>query len=72
MIYRIAESRGIEFLDQLPAPKAWGLIVSGKFTDDLIKKHPINDKGELVLNSGETLSKKGFTDKYRSRFKAQT
>lgn len=72
LIYRIAESRGIEFLDQLPAAEAWGLIVSKKFTDDLIKTQPSRDTGTLMLNGGETLDKKNFTAKYRSRFKTPT
>ena len=68
LIYEMFEKYKINFLDELPAAKAWGKITSGEFTSDLIRR--IGErKNFIVLNGGETLNKTDFSDKYRRRFK---
>jgi len=68
LIYEITKRYNVEYLDDLPGPKAWGKIVSGEFSCDLIKA--VSDtKKSITLNGGEKLGRADFKDKYRRRFK---
>ncbi|BBL60077.1 hypothetical protein [Methylomonas koyamae] len=68
LIYEITKKHKVNYRDDLPGPKAWGKIVSGEFTSDLIKV--VSDtKKSITLNDGEKLYKTSFLDKYRKRFK---
>ena len=60
----------IEYLDELSGIIAWGRVISGGFSSELIKC--ISDsKRSITLASGEKLSKKDFLEKYRKRFKPE-
>lgn len=68
LVYEIFDKYKVKYLNELPASKAWGKIISGEFTSDLIKS--ISDaKKSITLNGGDKLDKKSFSDKYRKRFK---
>ncbi|ATG89136.1 hypothetical protein [Methylomonas koyamae] len=68
LIYEITKKYNVEHRDDLPGPKAWGKIVSGEFTSDLIKV--VSDtKKSITLKGGEKLDKQDFNEKYRRRFK---
>lgn len=61
---------GIEYLDELPAIKAWGKITSGDFSSNSFKQ--VSDaKKSITLASGEKLDKSDFSEKYRKRFKPE-
>lgn len=67
LLYEMFTHYKVEYLDDLPASRAWGKIVSGEFTSDLIIS--ISDaKKSIILNGGDKLSKTDFSDKYRRRF----
>jgi hypothetical protein len=67
LVYKLIEFYNVEYLDELPAVKAWGKIVSKEFTCDLIKS--ISDsKKSITLSGDENLTKIDFSDKYRRRF----
>lgn len=68
LVYEIFTKYNVEYLDDLPASKAWGKVVSREFTSELIES--ISDaKQSITLKDGEKLSKEDFSDKYRRRFK---
>jgi hypothetical protein len=68
LIYAITKTYNVEYEDDLTGSNAWGLIVSGKFTSNLIKTKPANNHDVLVLNDGEELTQTEFIRKYRDRF----
>lgn len=68
LLYEIFKFYEVGYLDELPAAKAWGKIVSGEFTSDLIKS-ATETKKSITLNGGDTLTKEDFLEKYRKRFK---
>jgi hypothetical protein len=68
LIYEIADYYKIEYLDQLPSPKAWGKITSREFESELIKE--IGDtKVSITLTDGKKLLRTNFLEQYRNRFK---
>lgn len=68
LIYELTNRYNIQYRDELNGPKAWGKIVSGEFTSDLIVS--VSDaKKSITLNGGEKLTSTDFYDKYRKRFK---
>lgn len=73
LIYELLKWKGLNldncYLEDLPAIKAWGLIVSKEFKSDSVKTYPEHKNGTLLLNGGEKLTKTDFTEKYRKRFK---
>ena len=68
LLYEMFKHYDVKYLDKLPAIEAWGKIISGDFTSDLITG--ISDtKKSITLSGGGKLSKADFTEKYRKRFK---
>jgi hypothetical protein len=68
LIHALLKDKGVNYLDELPAANAWGLIVAQQFKDDSIATYPINARGEIVFNGGYKLGKTEFIKKYQSRF----
>ncbi len=67
LVYQLTSNFNVQYLDELPANKAWGKIISKEFTSDLIKSIAENNKS-ITLTGGEKLSKTDFCEKYRKRF----
>lgn len=67
MLDELFKSKNVQYLDDLKAITAWGLIVSGEFESDLIKS--VSDNKTILLNGGDKLLKTDFLEKYRKRFK---
>jgi len=55
----------------MSATKAWGIIVSKKFTSSYIKSLPETKTGFIILNGYEKLDKQDFLEKYRKRFQIE-
>ena len=68
LIYEIFNYYKVEYLDELPAQKAWGKIISKEFNSDLLSSIAGLNKS-ITLSGGEKLSKTDFSNKYRRRFK---
>ncbi len=67
LLYEIFNCYRVEYLDELPAHRAWGKVVSKEFCSDYICS--ITDtKKSIVLSCGERLDRIDFSDKYRRRF----
>jgi hypothetical protein len=67
LIYEIFNYYKVEYLDELPAQKAWGKIISKEFNSDLLSSIAGSNKS-ITLSGGEKISKTDFSDKYRRRF----
>lgn len=68
LIYELLDYYNIEYLDELPALAAWGRIVSGEFTSELIQDIAENKKSVMLKGDGK-LNKSDFLERYRKRFK---
>jgi len=71
LIYEFFEENNISYLDEMSATKAWGIIVSKKFTSSYIKSLPETKTGFIILNGYEKLDKQDFLEKYRKRFQIE-
>ena len=67
LIYEIFNYYKVEYLDELPAHKAWGKIISKEFNSDSLSSIACSNKS-ITLSGGEKISKTDFGDKYRRRF----
>ena len=67
LIYEIFNYYKVEYLDELPAQKAWGKIISKEFNSDSLSSIAGSNKS-ITLSGGEKISKTDFSDKYRRRF----
>jgi hypothetical protein len=67
LIYELCNCYGISYWDELPGKAAWGKIVSGEFTSNLIKSIAENKKS-IELKGDGRLNKSDFLEKYRKRF----
>ena len=67
LIYEIFNYYKVEYLDELPAHKAWGKIISKEFNSDSLSSIAGSNKS-ITLSGGEKISKTDFGDKYRRRF----
>lgn len=67
LLYEIFKHYKVEYLDDLPAHKAWGKIITNEFKSDSIS-NIAETKKHIMLSGGEKLLKTGFGDKYRRRF----
>ncbi len=71
LLYDIFREYNIAFLDELPATKAWGKIISGEFVSEHIKS--LSDSKKTIVFVDETkLQKSEFLEKYRKRFQKVT
>ena len=68
LIHALLKDKGVNYLDELSAVTAWGLIIAQQFKSELIKTYPINARDEIVFNGGDKLGKNEFIKKYKSRF----
>lgn len=68
LLYELFKQHQVVYLDDLPANKAWGKIISGEFSSDYIKC-VAETKKAIFLKDEYKLSKNDFLEKYRKRFK---
>lgn len=67
LLYELFNHYKVTYLDQLPANKGWGKIISGEFSSDHIKGIA-ETKTAITLTGDEKLTKGDFLEKYRKRF----
>jgi hypothetical protein len=73
LLYEIFKFYKVLYLDDLPAAKAWGKIVSMEFTSDLIKQVTgTRNTATIELNRGDKVDFKEFSRIYTRRFKNPT
>ena len=65
LIYEICRKNRVTYLNQQPALSAWGKLVSGEFSSDLIQS--VNPK-EIIFKGGGTATKQKFIGTYHDRF----
>lgn len=68
LFYQMFDEYGIQYLDEMPAPKAWEKIVSETFKSTYILVRPDLTNDVLVLNDKKRITKDRFYERYRRRF----